>query len=139
MAVIIGIDDIDRILIVVLVAFLAILDGDVPAQVIVKDAGSQAEHLFEQMLVLVGIMRFDNDDHDENHPLVARPGIDLPIGGKLAAAGLQIHCLNESKFKGAPAWSIAGRVMVRSASRSSFLFEHDLFGKPVSTFPDHAL
>jgi hypothetical protein len=21
----------------------------------------------------------------------------------------------------------------------SFLFEHDLFGKPVSTFPDHAL
>jgi hypothetical protein len=29
--------------------------------------------------------------------------------------------------------------MVGSASRSSFLFEHDLFGKPVSTFPDHAL
>jgi hypothetical protein len=37
--------------------------------------------------------------------------------------------------------------MVRSASRSSFLFEHDLFGKPDSTpdqvrgrlFPDHAL
>jgi hypothetical protein len=24
-------------------------------------------------------------------------------------------------------------------SRSIFLFEHDLFGKPVSTFPDHAL
>jgi hypothetical protein len=29
--------------------------------------------------------------------------------------------------------------MVRLASRSSFLFEHDLFGKPDSTFPDHAL
>src|ERR1700677_4931368 len=29
--------------------------------------------------------------------------------------------------------------MVGSASRSSFLFEHDLFGKPVSPFPDHAL
>src|ERR1700722_4742606 len=29
--------------------------------------------------------------------------------------------------------------MVGSASRSSFLFEHDLFGKPASTFPDHAL
>src|SRR5262245_37772316 len=29
--------------------------------------------------------------------------------------------------------------MVGSASRSSFLFEHDLFGKPLSTFPDHAL
>ena len=28
---------------------------------------------------------------------------------------------------------------VGSASRSSFLFEHDLFGKPVSAFPDHAL
>jgi hypothetical protein len=28
--------------------------------------------------------------------------------------------------------------MVQSASRSSFLFEHDLFGKPDSTFPDHA-
>jgi hypothetical protein len=33
----------------------------------------------------------------------------------------------------------AGRAVVRSASRSSFLFEHDLFGKPDSTFPDHAL
>jgi len=29
--------------------------------------------------------------------------------------------------------------MVGLASRFSFLFEHDLFGKPVSTFPDHAL
>src|ERR1700722_15080584 len=29
--------------------------------------------------------------------------------------------------------------MFPSASRSSFLFEHDLFGKPDSTFPDHAL
>src|SRR6185312_10331282 len=29
--------------------------------------------------------------------------------------------------------------MVGSESRSSVLFEHDLFGKPVSTFPDHAL
>jgi hypothetical protein len=26
-----------------------------------------------------------------------------------------------------------------SISRSSFLFEHDLFGKPDTTFPDHAL
>src|SRR5260370_31863879 len=25
------------------------------------------------------------------------------------------------------------------ASRSRFLIEHDIFGKPVSTFPDHAL
>ncbi len=25
------------------------------------------------------------------------------------------------------------------SSRSIFLFEHDLFGKPVPTFPDHAL
>ena len=30
-----------------------------------------------------------------------------------------------------------GWVVIRSAS--SFLFEHDLFGKPDSTFPDHAL
>jgi hypothetical protein len=29
--------------------------------------------------------------------------------------------------------------MVGSAFRSSFLFEHDLFGKPDSTFPDHAV
>src|ERR1700722_8458805 len=28
--------------------------------------------------------------------------------------------------------------MVRSASCSSFLFEHDPIGKPDSTFPDHA-
>jgi hypothetical protein len=26
-----------------------------------------------------------------------------------------------------------------STFRFSFLFEHDLFGKPVSTFPDHAV
>ena len=32
-----------------------------------------------------------------------------------------------------------GYAMVGSASRASFLFEHDLFGKPDSTFPDHAL
>jgi hypothetical protein len=29
--------------------------------------------------------------------------------------------------------------LVESPSRFSSLFEHDLFGKPVSTFPDHAL
>jgi hypothetical protein len=28
---------------------------------------------------------------------------------------------------------------VESVSRSRPLVEHDLFGKPVSTFPDHAL
>jgi hypothetical protein len=26
----------------------------------------------------------------------------------------------------------------KSSSRPIFLFEHDLFGKPVPTFPDHA-
>jgi len=30
-------------------------------------------------------------------------------------------------------------LFVESPSRSIFLFEHDLFGKPVPTFPDHAL
>ena len=30
-------------------------------------------------------------------------------------------------------------VQVESSSRSSLLFEHDPFGKPASTFPDHAL
>ncbi|MCA6122420.1 hypothetical protein J6500_11030 [Bradyrhizobium sp. WSM 1704] len=29
--------------------------------------------------------------------------------------------------------------MVESSSRFSSLFEHDLFGKPLRTFPDHAL
>jgi hypothetical protein len=29
--------------------------------------------------------------------------------------------------------------LMESASRSGPLVEHDLFGKPVSTFPDHAL
>src|SRR5271155_5325220 len=32
-----------------------------------------------------------------------------------------------------------GWLFFESSSRSIFLFEHDLFGKPVSTFPDHAL
>src|SRR6516225_1224737 len=27
---------------------------------------------------------------------------------------------------------------IESLSRFSFIFEHDLFGKPASTFPDHA-
>jgi hypothetical protein len=30
-------------------------------------------------------------------------------------------------------------ILVESPFRFSFLFEHDLFGKPVSTFPDHAI
>jgi hypothetical protein len=33
----------------------------------------------------------------------------------------------------------ARRDQIESPSRSRFLFEHDRFGKPVSTFPDHAL
>src|SRR2546430_16562969 len=33
----------------------------------------------------------------------------------------------------------AGRLFFESSSRSIFLFEHDLFDKPVPTFPDHAL
>jgi hypothetical protein len=33
----------------------------------------------------------------------------------------------------------AGWLFVESPSGSIFLFEHDLSGKPVSTFPDHAL
>jgi hypothetical protein len=28
---------------------------------------------------------------------------------------------------------------LRTVIRSNFLFEHDLFGKPVPIFPDHAL
>src|SRR5260370_40319262 len=37
------------------------------------------------------------------------------------------------------ALSRPGRLFFESSSRSIFLFEHDLFGKPVSTFPDHAV
>jgi hypothetical protein len=33
----------------------------------------------------------------------------------------------------------AGRLFLESSSRSSFLFEHDLFRKPLHTFRDHAL
>src|SRR5580765_8460626 len=35
--------------------------------------------------------------------------------------------------------SIARWDLVESPSRSRFLIEHDLFGKPLHTFPDHAL
>jgi hypothetical protein len=38
--------------------------------VIVKDLRPQAEHLFEQMSMLFRIMRFDNDNHVGNFPLV---------------------------------------------------------------------
>src|SRR6266700_3613904 len=33
----------------------------------------------------------------------------------------------------------ARRLFFESSSRSIFLFEHDLFGKPRQTFPDHPL
>src|SRR5216684_6391661 len=38
-----------------------------------------------------------------------------------------------------PAEARARRDSVESPSRSRFLIEHDLFGKPLRTFPDHAL
>jgi hypothetical protein len=38
-----------------------------------------------------------------------------------------------------PGFIKARWLFVESPSRIIFLFEHDLFGKPVPTFPDHAL
>src|SRR5947207_6300493 len=35
--------------------------------------------------------------------------------------------------------SLGNNLRIISASKFALLFEHDLFGKPVSTFPDHAL
>jgi hypothetical protein len=36
-------------------------------------------------------------------------------------------------------YAIPERDGIESPLRSRFLIEHDLFGKPVPTFPDHAL
>src|SRR5437762_11633543 len=53
-----------------------------------------------------------------------------------------------TKRAAAPSWRSGRRgsraprarsFSIESRSRSRFLIEHDLFGKPVSTFPDHAL
>src|ERR1700677_2747374 len=43
-----------------------------------------------------------------------------------------LHCIVIVDFR-------ARWLFVEKPSRSIFLFEHDLFGKPVPTFPDHAL
>src|SRR5262249_41333158 len=64
MPVLIRIDNIYGVFVIVLIAFLAILHDDVPTQAIVKDLSSQAEHLFEQINVLFGVMRLNNDDHN---------------------------------------------------------------------------
>jgi hypothetical protein len=63
--VLVGIDDVDGTLLVVLVAFHAVFHDDIPAQVIMENPGSHAKHLFEQMTMLFRVMRLHNNDHDE--------------------------------------------------------------------------
>jgi hypothetical protein len=72
-------------LVIVFVAFLAILYRDVPTQPIAKDSSAQAEHLFEQISMLFGTMRLNDNDHDENCLLVLRSGTLVPSATPIVA------------------------------------------------------
>lgn len=61
---VVRVDDIDGALLVVSVAFLAVIYDDIPAQVIAKNPCPHAKHLFEQISMLFRVMRFNNDDHN---------------------------------------------------------------------------
>ncbi len=63
--------------------------------------------------------------------MAEREGFEPPIDLRLCRISSAVHSTTLPPLR--EAW----RAMA-SPSRSSFLIEHDLFGKPVSTFPDHA-
>jgi len=52
-----------RLLVVVAIAFLAVRHLNIPIQPVSKDASSRAEHLIDQMRVLVSIMLLKHNNH----------------------------------------------------------------------------
>jgi hypothetical protein len=53
----------DRLLVIVAIAFLAVRHLNIPIQPVPKDPSSQAKHLIDQMLMLVGIMLLKHNNH----------------------------------------------------------------------------
>jgi len=52
-----------RLLVIVAIAFLAVRHLNIPIQPVPKDASSQAKHLIDQMLILVGAMLLKHNNH----------------------------------------------------------------------------
>src|SRR5882757_8007672 len=78
------------------------------------------------------------------HGQISRP-CDSPEAGKRHGAGEDHQRTKREKelvtngHHRAPASGWSGMTFLLTVIRSIFLFEHDLVGKPVPTFPDHAL
>src|SRR5579863_199700 len=60
---IVGVNQIDRRLVVIPIALLAAGDLNVPSEPVAKDASAQPEHLLQQVRVAMRIMFFNQDDH----------------------------------------------------------------------------
>ena len=82
-----------------------------------------AEEMFDAMI--------DQRAHDHGGA-----GHLVRIVAVVAHSWLRTRCLSAASSVGF--WRTSGP-FVEQPSRSIFLFEHDLLGKPVLTFPDHAL
>jgi len=63
-------------------------------------------------------------------------GLALPNAANIMVTALARSCRAKEVVLGL---ARALSVLIESEPGSSILFEHDLFGKPVPTFPDHAL
>src|SRR5450631_4452011 len=68
-----------------------------------------------------------------------RSGAVTLSGAKFGRAGCSVMTRFVAPGRAGLGFTKARWLFVESPSRITFLFEHDLFGKPVPTFPDHAL
>jgi hypothetical protein len=112
-------------------------------------SGQQREHLLFaafQALQLPGALRGHQDGAGAQHQALRRQhhhgtGEDDGLARAQGVTRLFVQHVLLRRFVDELSASRprARSFEVESASRSSSLVEHDLFGKPVSTFPDHAL
>ena len=81
-----------------------------------------------------------NEDSHSNRNGDRRAGLSNVRCGHTTALLARWKRANSAQTgRSASSGSAARWLFVESPSRSIFFFKHDLFGKPVSTFPDHAL
>ena len=59
----VAVNYVDWLLVVVPVAFLSVGNFYIPIQQVVKNAGSQAKHLIDQMRILVRIVLLKHNNH----------------------------------------------------------------------------
>ena len=73
--------------------------------------------------------------------LMARPSFDarLKLSGDRFQLAKEFHRAPAETTEAAPGSQDHDAIKMESHHDHISLFKHDLFGKPVSTFPDHAL